>query len=78
MEASVDIDLVAHFGFFRNVDLLQRGIYCVQVNLKCGSQQTSVAPVGIFSSSSTLDSFVGDLRVSVRRFISFRPIIPRS
>lgn len=64
MKASIELDLVAHLGEFRNVDLLQKGVYRVQISLKCGTQSNAIAPVAIFSSSSTLDSFVDDMRVS--------------
>jgi hypothetical protein len=65
MKADLDIDFVAHLGYLRNVDLLQKGVYCVQISLKCGAQSNNIPPVGMFSSSSTLDSFVDDLRVII-------------
>lgn len=66
MNASIDIDLLAHLGEFKNVDLLQRGKYCVQVGLFYGEQKIKIIPVGIFSAPSSINSFVGEQRVRLK------------
>lgn len=71
MNASIDIDLLAHLGDFKNVDLLQRGKYCIQVGLYYGDQKIKIIPVGIFSAPSSTNSFVGDQRVSVGQLVLF-------
>jgi hypothetical protein len=75
MNASIDIDLLAHLGDFKNVDLLQRGKYCIQVGLYYGDQRIKIIPVGIFSAPSSTNSFVGDQRVSVGTFMKFSCVI---
>ena len=56
--ANLDFDFVAHLGYVKNVDLLTKGIYMVQIKLFYGLNGTTVAPVGMFSSPSTLRSEV--------------------
>jgi len=67
MEASVDFDIIAHFGKLKNIDLSQRGIYYIQVKLFYGHDAKQVVnPVGVFSAPSTVDSFVKSLRVMMK------------
>jgi hypothetical protein len=63
MKADLDFDIVAHFGYFRNVDLLSKGLYVVQVRLYYGLEGNLIAPVGMFSSPSTVCSIVQDQTV---------------
>lgn len=58
IRADLDFDIVAHLGYVKNVDLLTKGIYMVQIKLFYGMNGKSVAPVGMFSSPSTLKSEV--------------------
>ncbi len=61
MKASLEIDLLLHFGFFKNVNLLSRGIYRLKVSLVCGSQK--IVPVGMFAAPSSFHSFVDQQQV---------------
>ena len=63
--ANLDFDIVAHLGYVKNVDLLTKGIYMVQIKLYYGLNGTTVAPVGMFSSPSTLRSEVQGQTVRV-------------
>lgn len=65
MEASIDIELIAHLGEFRNIDLSQKGIYAVELGLYYGAVAPSkkIVPVGLFSAPSTLDSYVDGQKV---------------
>ena len=58
MKADLDFDIVAHLGYLRNIDLLCKGIYIVQVKLYYGLNGRLIAPVGMFSSPSTVASVV--------------------
>lgn len=58
MKADLDFDIVAHLGFVRNVDLLNKGIYVVQIRLYYEVEGKLVAPVGMFSSPSSVGSEV--------------------
>eukprot|EP01038_Epipyxis_sp_PR26KG_P010970 gene10970-14734_t len=60
MIADLDFDVVAHLGYVRNIDLLQKGLYIIQVTLHYGKEGTRIAPVGLFSAPSTLQSYVKD------------------
>jgi hypothetical protein len=71
MKADLDFDIVAHFGFFRNVDLLSKGLYVVQVRLYYGLEGNLIAPVGMFSSPSTVCSIVQDQTVTIIYVSSF-------
>ena len=50
----LSVDLIVHFGFIKNIDLWQQGIYCLQITLLAGRENTLVAPIGIFSAPSRL------------------------
>jgi hypothetical protein len=63
MKASIEIDLLVHLGKFLNIDLLQRGIYSIEITLFYGNDRKRISPVGLFSSPSNLDSHVGDVLV---------------
>jgi hypothetical protein len=63
MKGSLEIDLLVHLGKFVNIDLLQRGIYFIEVALFYGYDKKRISPVGLFSSPSHLDSHVGEVLV---------------
>ena len=65
MKADLDFDIVIHLGFVRNVDLLNKGLYVVQVRLFYGLDGKIVSPVGMFSSPSSIASDVHGQAVSV-------------
>lgn len=56
--ADLDFDIVVHLGFLRNIDLLSKGVYAVQIKLYYGLDGNLIAPVGMFSSPSTICSSV--------------------
>eukprot|EP01031_Cornospumella_fuschlensis_P025969 gene25969-31360_t len=58
MEASIDLDFLVHFGRFKNIDLSQKGLYRLEVVLTVNNGTKPIAPIGLFSSSSTLESNV--------------------
>ena len=57
------VELLLHLGFIKNIDLWQQGIYCIQISLLAGRDSTLLAPVGIFSAPSRIDSYVGTQRI---------------
>ena len=57
------VELCVHLGFIKNIDLWQQGVYCVQVTVLAGTRSTLLAPVGIFSAPSRIDSYVGPQRI---------------
>ena len=57
------VELCVHLGFIKNIDLWQQGVYCVQVTVLAGKRSTVLAPVGIFSAPSRIDSYVGPQRI---------------
>ena len=57
------VELLLHLGFIKNIDLWQQGIYCIQISLLAGRESTLLAPVGIFSAPSRIDSYVGTQRI---------------
>ena len=57
------VELILHLGFIKNIDLWQQGIYCIQISLLAGRDSTLLAPVGIFSAPSRIDSYVGTQRI---------------
>jgi hypothetical protein len=63
MDCSIDIDLFVHLGDIINIDLLQRGIYVIEVSLFYGLEKKKIVPIGLFSSPSHLDSHVGDTKI---------------
>lgn len=63
MEASIDLDFLVHFGRFKNVDLAQKGLYRLEVVLTVNNSPKPIAPIGLFSSASTLESYVDDVKV---------------
>jgi hypothetical protein len=65
MLADVDFDIVAHLGFIQNIDMEQKGIYVVQAGLYCGEIGRKIAPVGLFSAPSNMDSFVDTQKVNM-------------
>jgi hypothetical protein len=65
MKGTLDIDLLLHLGYFKNVNLLSKGFYRIKATLVCGSQK--VMPVGMFAASSTYHSFVRGQPVSLSR-----------
>lgn len=63
-EAAIDVELAAHLGLFRNVDLLEKGVYAVRLSLAYGRQDRKIVPTGLFSAPSTLGSHAGEHAVS--------------
>ena len=57
------VELILHLGFIKNIDLWQQGVYCIQITLLAGRDTTLLAPVGIFSAPSRIDSYVGTQRI---------------
>lgn len=70
MAANLDFDLIVHLGYLENVDLSQTGIYVVQVTLMYGEDGTRIAPVGLFSAPSKLESTIGPQRIPAARLCS--------
>ena len=71
VRADLDFDIVAHLGYVKNVDLLTKGIYMMQIQLFYGMNGRRVAPVGMFSSPSSLRSEVQGQTVKVILVIAF-------
>ncbi len=61
----LDFDVVVHFGHLENVDMSQTGIYIVQVSLFYGEDGIKIAPIGVFSAPSTLESHIDTQKVVV-------------
>lgn len=59
-EAEIDVEIAAHLGLFRNVDLLQKGVYAVRLKMAYGRPDRTIVPTGLFSAPSSVDSFVDD------------------
>lgn len=65
-EAEIDVEIAAHLGLFRNVDLLQKGVYAVRLKMAYGRPERTIVPTGLFSAPSSVDSFVDDHAVRKR------------
>jgi hypothetical protein len=59
-EAEIDVEIAAHLGLFRNVDLLQKGVYAIRLKMAYGRPDRTIVPTGLFSAPSSVDSFVDD------------------
>ncbi len=59
-EAEIDIEVAAHLGLFKNVDLLQKGVYAIRIKMAYGRPDRTIVPTGLFSAPSSVDSFVDD------------------
>jgi hypothetical protein len=64
--AEIDVEIAAHFGDFKNIDLYNKGIYAIRVTLFYGQQEKKIAPTGIFSAPSKLYSWIGDSQVYLK------------
>jgi hypothetical protein len=58
MRADLDFDVVAQLGYVQNIDTYQKGLYKIQISLYYGKNGVKVAPVGLFSAPSVLNSNV--------------------
>ena len=75
LEAELDLDIVTHLGYVKNIDLAQKGIYSIQISLFYGneiskhvsknykSEGVRIAPIGLFSAPTSLDSYVDRQKV---------------
>lgn len=63
MEADLDIDVVIHLGFLKNIDMLNRGLYNIEVTMRYSQNDQLIHPIGLFSAPSGFDCSVGDQRV---------------
>jgi hypothetical protein len=66
--ANIDLDILCHLGFVKNIDLSNRGIFYIQVSLiygeKPGVEGLKISPVGLFSAPSTLDSHINGASIA--------------
>lgn len=66
MEATIDFDIVCHLGFFKSLDMRERGFYFIEMTLdyitnsesSISESSLTIAPIGCFSAPSTLNSNV--------------------
>ena len=62
MNVSLSIDVACHLGKVRNIDLMSRGFYYVEISLAyCDQPRSLISPIRCFSAPSTLVSCVRDI-----------------
>lgn len=60
MIAEVDFEVLLHISSFINVDLVDRGVYTIKVNMMIKDEDgIRVRPVEYFSAATSFDSFIG-------------------
>ncbi len=66
MEVCLDLEVICHFGYVKNIDITEQGFYFIEVSLEYGNgaDKTVVSPVGYFSAPSTLNSKVRKMTVN--------------
>ena len=70
MISNIELDVVCHLGYIKNISLLSRGAYYIQATLLHGGNDittatTKVAPIGSFSAPTTIDSYVGNQKIPI-------------
>lgn len=75
--SSLDFDVSVHFGFLKNLDLLQKGVYSIRASLSYGPNKVLIMPISLFSSPHSLSSSVnnGDIIIPPVRMISCTELI---
>lgn len=80
LDAELEFDIVAHLGYVKNIDLAQKGVYSIQMSLYYGNnfdkpgsrnnksqdKAVKIAPIGLFSSPTSLDSYVASQKVKLK------------